>query len=246
MGCIAHARRKFHELWVNHQSQVGEQALKFFGQLYDVECEVADSDSQQRCEARRRRSRPVADALHQWLIQNRQKVPDGSATAKAIGYSLNHWAAPTRYIDDGELPIDNNWGENQIRPIAIGRNNWLFAGSLRAGKRAAAIMSLVLGAAQRHRAVRLPARHPRALAYAAGQSRRRRFCLIAGSPRQRLEHCIVVKRGSPDGAERPRPERKSRRAWQFPAGRPRWPDRFINGGRCGGRKAKRAAKARFA
>jgi transposase len=143
VGCMAHARRKFHELWVNHKSQVGEQALKFFGHLYDVEREVADSDPPQRCEVRRQRSRPVADALHQWLLQNRQKVPDGSATAKAIGYSLNRWAALTRYIDDGELPIDNNWVENQIRPIAIGRNNWLFAGSLRAGKRAAAIMSLV-------------------------------------------------------------------------------------------------------
>jgi transposase len=59
---------------------------------------------------------------------------------------LNRWAALTRYIDDGDLPIDNNWVENQIRPIAIGRNNWLFAGSLRAGKRAAAIISLVYSA----------------------------------------------------------------------------------------------------
>ena len=143
VGCMAHARRKFHELWVNHQSPVGEQALKFFGALYDVEPEVAESDPQQRCEVRRRRSRPVADALHQWLVEHRQKVPEGSATARAIGYSLNRWAALTRYIDDGDLPIDNNWVENQIRPIAIGRNNWLFAGSLRAGKRAAAIMSLV-------------------------------------------------------------------------------------------------------
>lgn len=143
VGCMAHARRKFHELWANHQSQVGEQALKFFRRLYEVEREVADCDPQQRSEFRRGRSRPVADALHQWLLQTRQKVPDGSATARAIGYSLNRWSALTRYIDDGELPIDNNWVENQIRPIAIGRNNWLFAGSLRAGKRAAAVMSLV-------------------------------------------------------------------------------------------------------
>ncbi len=85
----------------------------------------------------------MADALHQWLGQQRQKVPDGSATAKGIDYSLNRWAALTRYIDDGELPVDNNWVENQIRPIALGRNNWLFAGSLRAGKRAAAVMSLI-------------------------------------------------------------------------------------------------------
>lgn len=143
VGCMAHARRKFHELWANHGSQVGEQALKFFGQLYDVEREVADSDAEHRREIRRQRSRPVADALHQWLGQQRQKVPDGSATAKGIDYSLNRWAALTRYIDDGELPADNNWVENQIRPIALGRNNWLFAGSLRAGKRAAAVMSLI-------------------------------------------------------------------------------------------------------
>ena len=60
-----------------------------------------------------------------------------------MDYSLGRWPALVRYIDDGNLPADNNWVENQIRPIAIGRNNWLFAGSLRAGKRAAAIMSLV-------------------------------------------------------------------------------------------------------
>ena len=130
VGCMAHARRKFHELWANHGSQVAEQALKFFGELYDVEREVAEADSQARLEARRRRSRPVADALHQWLIEHRKKVPNGSATARAIDYSLNRWAALTRYIDDPALPIDNNWVENQIRPIAIGRNNWLFAGSL--------------------------------------------------------------------------------------------------------------------
>jgi transposase len=70
-------------------------------------------------------------------------VPDGSATARTIDYSLNRWQALTRFVGDGTLPIDNNWVENQIRPIALGRNNWLFAGSLRAGKRAAAVMSLI-------------------------------------------------------------------------------------------------------
>jgi transposase len=143
VGCMAHARRKFHELWANHGSPIGEQALKFFVQLYDVEREVAEADNDARREARRRRSRPVADALHHWMRQQRQKIPDGSATARAIDYSLNRWAALTRFIDDGELPIDNNWVENQIRPIALGRLNWLFAGSLRAGKRAAAVMSLI-------------------------------------------------------------------------------------------------------
>jgi transposase len=142
-GCMAHARRKFHELWVNHGSQVGEEALKLFRELYDVEREVAGSNAEQRRDVRRQRSRKVADALQKWLMQQRQKVPDGSATAKAIDYSLKRWEALTLYIDDGELPIDNNWVENQIRPIALGRQNWLFAGSLRAGKRTAAVMSLI-------------------------------------------------------------------------------------------------------
>jgi hypothetical protein len=85
----------------------------------------------------------VAAALQNWLLRQRRQVPDGSATAKAIDYSLKRWEELTRYIGDGDLPISNNWVENQIRPIALGRSNWLFAGSLRAGKRAAAVMSLV-------------------------------------------------------------------------------------------------------
>ncbi len=80
------------------------------------------------------------------MVLHRQKVPDGTAIAKAIDYSLKRWTALTRYLDDGELPPDNNWVENRIRPIALGRSNWLFAGSLRAGKRAAAIMSLIQSA----------------------------------------------------------------------------------------------------
>ena len=143
VGCMAHARRKFHELWANHASLVGEQALKFFVQLYEIEREAQPLTAQQRLALRQGRAKPIADALHQWLTQQRQKVPDGSATARAIDYSLKRWAALTRYLDDEDLPIDNNWVENQIRPIAIGRSNWLFAGSLRAGKRAAAVMSLV-------------------------------------------------------------------------------------------------------
>jgi transposase len=142
-GCLAHARRKFFDLWAHHKSTVAEETLKYFVQLYEVEREVQDLDPDERRRIRQLKARPVADALGKWLQLQRQKVPDGSATAKAIDYSLNRWVALTRYLDDGDLPADNNWVENQIRPIALGRNNWLFAGSLRAGRRAAAIMSLV-------------------------------------------------------------------------------------------------------
>jgi transposase len=142
-GCMAHARRKFHELWANHASALGEQALKFFQRLYDFEREARDCTAEERRRIRQRKSRRVAKVLHRWLELQRLQVPDGSATARAIDYSLKRWMALTRFIDDGDLPIDNNWVENQIRPIALGRANWLFAGSLRAGKRAAAVMSLV-------------------------------------------------------------------------------------------------------
>jgi len=142
-GCLAHARRKFHELWANHSSTLAEQALKLFGTLYDIEREAKDLTHDERLRIRQLKSRTAADLLHAWLIANRQKVPDGTATAKAIDYSLKRWAALTRFIDDGNLAADNNRIENLIRPIALGRKNWLFAGSLRSGQRAAAIMSLL-------------------------------------------------------------------------------------------------------
>lgn len=145
-GCMAHARRKFFDLHVSNKSQIAQQALTYISQLYDVEREVKQMHADERQQIRQTQSKPLADAFHQWMLLQRQKVTDGSATAKALDYSLKRWAALTRFLDDGRLPIDNNWIENQIRPIAIGRNNWLFAGSLRAGQRAAAVMSLIQSA----------------------------------------------------------------------------------------------------
>ena len=85
----------------------------------------------------------MAKALHEWMLPHRDLVPNGSAIAKALDYCLKRWVALTRYLEDGAVPIDNNAVENQIRPWALGRSNGLFAGSLRSGKRAAAIMSLI-------------------------------------------------------------------------------------------------------
>ncbi|CAM4423171.1 hypothetical protein BOTU111921_29480 [Bordetella tumbae] len=146
VGCMAHARRKFYELHAASKSQLAEQALQHIGQLYEVERQVKDLDIDARRRIRQERSKPLADALHLWMKEQRARVPDGSATAKAFDYSLKRWSALTRYLDDGQLPIDNNHIERQIRPVAVGRNNWLFAGSLRAGKRAAAVMTLVQSA----------------------------------------------------------------------------------------------------
>jgi transposase len=147
-GCLAHARRKFYDLWVDSKNQnpLAEAALHYFTALYDIEREASELTIDERYRIRQTKAKPIADALHSWMIVHRQKAPDGGTTAKAMDYSLKRWSALMHYIDTGDVPADNNWVENQIRPIAIGRNNWLFAGSLRAGQRAAAAMSLIQSA----------------------------------------------------------------------------------------------------
>ena len=145
-GCMAHARRKFHDLWANHKSTLAKEALDLFGALYDVERSARELDADQRHRLRQMRSKPITDTMLEWLTLHRRRATDGTAIAKAIDYSLGRWVALTRFLDNGALPIDNNWIENRIRPIALGRSNWLFAGSLRGGQRAAAAMSLIQSA----------------------------------------------------------------------------------------------------
>ena len=105
--------------------------------MYRIEKQVKELRHKERQSIRQEQSKPILDHLHQWLMLQRQKVPDGSGIAKAIDYSLKRWEALTRYCEDGAVPIDNNRVENQMRPWALGRGNWLFAGSLRSGQRAA-------------------------------------------------------------------------------------------------------------
>ena len=149
VGCMAHARRKFHELHVTGKSQVAEQALVLIQKLYAIEAELrkkTDGTAEDRREYRQQHSQPVMQQLYEWLNQHHLTVPSSSPTAKAINYTLKRWPALSRYLDDGNLPICNNWVENQMRPWALGRKNWLFAGSLRSGQRAANIMTLIQSA----------------------------------------------------------------------------------------------------
>ena len=88
-------------------------------------------------------AKPVLDAWRVWLIYTRGRVPDSSGTARAIDYALRRFSALMRYLDDGTYPINNNPVENAVRPVALGRKNWLFAGTELAGRRAAAILSLI-------------------------------------------------------------------------------------------------------
>jgi transposase len=143
LACWAHARRKFFELFQAGHSPIAQQALSRIAQLYAIEAEGHGMSTEERQVLRAEKSRPALTDLHDWLQQTRLRAAPNSATAKAIDYSLKRWAALTRYAETGDLPIDNNPIENSIRPIALGKKNWLFAGSERAGKRAAVIQTLL-------------------------------------------------------------------------------------------------------
>lgn len=143
LGCLAHARRKFFDLNAAQANPLAQEALARIAALYAIEAQGRDMTVEQRTTLRQEQAQPQLQALHDWLLQTRVTVANGGGTAKAIDYSLKRWAAYSRYASAGHLPIDNNPVENTIRPIAIGKKNWLFAGSERAGKRAAAIQSLL-------------------------------------------------------------------------------------------------------
>jgi transposase len=142
--CAAHARRKFDELVGT--SEVAKEAIKRIALIYHVEGQFAGIDEQQRLAARKQLTAPLWKALHVWLKLERGRVPDGGSIAAAIDYSLNSWTALTRHLEDGSVPIDNNFIERQIKPWAMGRRAWLFCGSELAGQRAAIVMSLVQSA----------------------------------------------------------------------------------------------------
>lgn len=149
LGCWAHARRKFYELYESNQSPIAAEALRRIAALYALESEVNALDLQPEARiaerARRRllEAKPLLNDFKTWLDQMLLKVAPNSGLAKALNYSCKRWDALVRYSDDGLSPIDNNPVENAIRPIAIGKKNWLFTGSEQSGHRAAAIQTLL-------------------------------------------------------------------------------------------------------
>jgi transposase len=142
LACLAHIRRKFFDVHAASGSPVAEEALRRIAQLYAIEQQASGSAPAQRLALREQHAVPALANMHAWLLANQRTVAAGSGTAKAIDHALKRWPALQRYASSGSLPIDNNPVENAIRPIAIGKKNWLFAGSERAGRRAAAIQSL--------------------------------------------------------------------------------------------------------
>jgi hypothetical protein len=142
-ACWAHVRRKFYDLHVAHKSQVAAEAMERIAALYAIEKEIRGHPADQRREVRDARARPLLDWLKQWLEETLGKLSRKSDTALAVRYALSRWDALLRYVDDGRLEIDNNPAERALRTVALGRKNYLFAGSDSGGERAAAIYSLI-------------------------------------------------------------------------------------------------------
>jgi transposase len=142
-ACWAHVRRKFYDLEQAHASPVARESLVRIGALYGIEEQIRGRPPEQRREVRQEQAQPLLDSLRQWFEATLSKLSRKSETTAAIRYALSRWDALTRYIKDGHIEIDNNAAERSLRGVALGRKNYLFAGSDAGGDRAATIYSLI-------------------------------------------------------------------------------------------------------
>jgi transposase len=142
VACWAHARRKYVEAMETDPAR-GQAAVAFIHKLYDVEREAKAMSARDRKRLRLAHAKPVLDAFKVWLDAQALIVLPKSIMGQAMAYSLNQWAALNSYLEDGDLAIDNNPAERAIRGIALGRKNWLFAGSHEGGERAAILYSVI-------------------------------------------------------------------------------------------------------
>ena len=142
-SCWAHVRRKFYDLFQAHQSPIAKEALDRIAVLYAIEKEIRGRPPDERREIRRQKSLPLLNALQVWMKDCTAKLSRKSEVTVAINYALGRWAQLLRYVNDGLLEIDNNSAERSLRAVAVGRKNFLFAGSDAGGERAAAMYSLI-------------------------------------------------------------------------------------------------------
>jgi transposase len=142
-ACWAHVRRHFYDLEQAHASPIAREALQRIGTLYKVEEQIRGRPAEERRTVRQTESKPLLDVLRQWFETSLSKLSRKSDTTAAIRYALSRWDALARYIEDGHIEIDNNAAERSLRGVALGRKNYLFAGSDTGGERAAAIYSLI-------------------------------------------------------------------------------------------------------
>jgi hypothetical protein len=143
VGCWAHARRKIFEVHQSTRSAIAAKALEKIAELYEIEARIRGRPPDERRRVRQQEAVPRLTEMQAWFEAQMARLPPKASLAQAIRYGLSNWLALIRYADDGRLEIDNNRAENTMRGVALGRKNWLFAGSDAGGERAAAIYSLI-------------------------------------------------------------------------------------------------------
>ncbi|UJY30086.1 IS66 family transposase [Escherichia coli] len=142
-ACMAHARRKIHDVHARAPTYITTEALQRIGELYAIEAEVRGCSAEQRLAARKARAAPLMQSLYDWIQQQMKTLSRHSDTAKAFAYLLKQWDALNVYCSNGWVEIDNNIAENALRGVAVGRKNWMFAGSDSGGEHAAVLYSLI-------------------------------------------------------------------------------------------------------
>ena len=143
-ACWAHTRRKFYEVTVaNSKANIAMSVLEQISEIYKIESNIRGLDPDQRLKNRQEHSKKLVDKLFTTMKKYRNNLPQKSATTKAINYAINNQAALMRFLDDGKIEIDNNAAERAMRAIALGRKNWMFAGSDKGGHTAANMYSLI-------------------------------------------------------------------------------------------------------
>ncbi|EPA5203801.1 IS66 family transposase, partial [Escherichia coli] len=143
VACWAHARRKIHDVHARVPTDITTEALQRIGELYVIEAEVRGCSAEQRLAARKARAAPLMQSLYDWIQTQMKTLSRHSDTAKAFAYLLKQWEALNVYCSNGWVEIDNNIAENALRGVAVGRKNWLFAGSDSGGEHAAVLYSLI-------------------------------------------------------------------------------------------------------
>lgn len=146
VACWAHVRRKFYDVMKANGSPIAKEGLEKIGALFNIERTITGKPPDQRRAVRQAEARPRLDELAEWLDAQLNVIPGKSELAGAMRYARSRWDALTRYAGDGRLEISNNAAENAIRPVALGRKNWLFAGSDAGGERAAVFYTLIRSA----------------------------------------------------------------------------------------------------
>lgn len=142
-ACWAHWRRDFHDIWTSNKSEIAREALDRIGALYDIERDITGQVAEIRLAARLKQTKPKVEAFRLWAEAQLTRIPGKGDLAAAFRYGLSRWSSFCRFLEDGRVAIDNNAAERALRPIGVGRRNWLFAGADTGAETLARAMTII-------------------------------------------------------------------------------------------------------